>query len=119
DLDGFKRYNDLHGHRKGDELLRDAANLVLSSVRSGVDTCYRYGGDEFVIMMPETGGENARVVAERIRGQLAARFEGVVTASIGIAESALYLDVERLLERADRAMYQAKSMGGNRTLLVE
>ncbi len=119
DLDGFKSYNDLNGHRKGDEVLRDAARLVMTSIRAGVDTCYRYGGDEFIIIMPETNRTNARLVAERIREQLEQYFSGGITASIGITESGPFSDVEKLLERADRSMYKAKAMGGNRTVLSD
>jgi diguanylate cyclase (GGDEF)-like protein/PAS domain S-box-containing protein len=119
DLDGFKKYNDLNGHMIGDRVLKEAADLVLSSVRSGVDSCYRYGGDEFTIIMPETVQSNARLVAERIRTQLEDHFKAEITASIGIAESTPYVDVEKLLERADKAMYRAKSLGGNRTVLAD
>lgn len=119
DLDGFKKYNDMMGHRVGDQALKGAAELVMASVRSGVDTCYRYGGDEFTIIMPETARENARLVAERIREQLKRHFRGEITASIGIAESSPATDVEKLLEKADQAMYRAKSLGGNQTVLAD
>jgi len=119
DLDGFKQYNDLNGHRKGDLVLKETAQLVSPLVRFGVDSCYRYGGDEFIIVMPETVKANARLVAERIREQLKRRFRGEITASIGIAESGPRMSAERLLERADKAMYRAKSQGGDQTVLAD
>ncbi|PYV14350.1 MAG: hypothetical protein DMG07_12140 [Acidobacteria bacterium] len=113
DLDGFKKFNDTFGHLRGDEILKDVANLLLGIVRANVDTCFRYGGDEFSIIMPETGPENARAVAERIRIQVSERFEGKITASIGIAEWTEGLDAHALIEKADKAMYKAKTDGRN------
>lgn len=119
DLDGFKKYNDTYGHLKGDQALKDAAELLLGIVRSNVDSCYRYGGDELTIIMPETSKQDARGVTERIREQLNEHFHGMITASVGIAESAPYMEVEELIGKADRAMYNAKTQGGNRTILVD
>jgi len=119
DLDGFKKFNDLKGHRTGDRALKEAADLVMASIRSGVDSCYRYGGDEFIIVMPETVKSSAQVVAERVRAQLREHFRGEISASIGIAESTAQMDAERLLEKADKAMYQAKSLGGDQTILAD
>jgi diguanylate cyclase (GGDEF)-like protein/PAS domain S-box-containing protein len=119
DLDRFKQYNDTHGHLKGDQALKETATMVLSLVRAGVDTCYRYGGDEFTVIMPETVAANARVVAERIRERLSRHFQHEITASIGIASSVDNLKAENLIERADQAMYNAKSLGGNCTVLAE
>ncbi len=113
DLDGFKKYNDEHGHILGDRALKEAARLVGGMVRTGVDTCYRYGGDEFVIVMPETNIRNAQNIAERLRSQLSEHFEGAVTASIGIAQADGPATAETLVDDADRAMYQSKSRGGN------
>lgn len=118
DLDHFKQFNDTHGHLKGDQALKETAQSILSLVRSKVDTCYRYGGDEFTIIMPETTVENACVVAERIREHLSQHFQRELTASIGIAASMDSLEVEDLVERADHAMYNAKSLGGNRTVIA-
>jgi diguanylate cyclase (GGDEF)-like protein len=118
DLDRFKQFNDTHGHLKGDQALKDAAELVLGLVRSRVDTCYRYGGDEFTIIMPETVIDNARAVAERIRERLSRHFQNEITASIGVVSSVDNQEAEDLVERADRAMYDAKSLGGNCTVLA-
>jgi len=119
DLDGFKKYNDTRGHLKGDQALKEAAELLLGMVRSNVDSCYRYGGDELTIIMPETSKRNAQRVTERIREQLREHFHGMITASVGIAESAVDMQVEELIGRADQAMYSAKAQGGNRTILAD
>ena len=119
DLDRFKEFNDTHGHLKGDQALKEAAQMTLGLVRSSVDTCYRYGGDEFTIIMPETTIDKAHAVAERIREQLSRHFQSEITASIGIASSVEALEAEYLVEKADQAMYSAKSLGGNRTILAE
>ncbi len=119
DFDGFKKYNDTHGHLRGDQALKEAGELILSQVRLRVDTCYRYGGDEFTIIMPETTLNNARMVAERIRERLSLHFQREITLSIGIASSRESMAVEDLIENADRAMYSAKSLGGDRTVLSE
>jgi diguanylate cyclase (GGDEF)-like protein/PAS domain S-box-containing protein len=118
DLDRFKQFNDTHGHLKGDQALKETAELVLGLVRSRVDTCYRYGGDEFTVIMPETVIDNARAVAERIRERLSRHFQNEITASIGVASSLDNQEAEDLVERADRAMYDAKSLGGNCTVLA-
>jgi diguanylate cyclase (GGDEF)-like protein/PAS domain S-box-containing protein len=116
DLDGFKEYNDAHGHPKGDVAIRETAELLLHSVRSNVDSCYRYGGDEFTIIMPETAVVRARGVIERIRARLEEHFQGHITASIGMAESSESMGASELVEMADRAMYAAKAQGGNRVV---
>ncbi len=113
DLDGFKKYNDTQGHLRGDQALKEAANLMRRLVRSSVDSCYRYGGDEFTIIMPETVKRNAYNVVERIRTQLKQHFQGEITASIGIAEFIDPMEPEELIEKSDRAMYTAKSQGGD------
>ncbi len=117
DMDGFKQYNDTRGHLRGDQAIRETANLLRTMVRGNVDTCYRYGGDEFTIIMPETVRRNARIVVERIRSALHEYFQGQISASIGIAEFDGAMSVEQIVERADRAMYVAKSQGGNCVVL--
>ncbi len=93
--------------------MKEAANLMRRLVRSSVDSCYRYGGDEFTIIMPETVKRNAYNVVERIRTQLKQHFQGEITASIGIAEFIDPMEPEELIEKSDRAMYTAKSQGGD------
>ena len=118
DLDGFKSVNDRLGHAAGDKLLRQVAQRLIACIR-GADTACRYGGDEFVVMLPEfDGDESAATVAEKIRAHLAAPYtidgSGIaVTASTG---TAIYPDdgdnYNTLIEHADIAMYRAKAHGG-------
>jgi two-component system cell cycle response regulator len=119
DLDGLKQYNDTRGHLSGDRALKETADLLQGLVRSNVDSCYRYGGDEFTIVMPSTNKFNAQIVVERIRGKLSENFRGMITASIGIAECSDLDTAENLVEKADRAMYIAKVRGGNRVFVAE
>jgi diguanylate cyclase (GGDEF)-like protein len=127
DLDGFKGVNDRYGHRVGSETLREMATLLRDSVRD-TDVVTRYGGDEFTIVLPETGAERALITAERVRQRVAAHdFHGGsqqtfrLTASFGIAsypecpaESAA-----DLLEKADLAMYEAKAAHKNNVKLAK
>ena len=119
DLDGLKTVNDSLGHHRGDEVLRQLGAVIRRSIRT-VDTAYRYGGDEFVVLLPETEIVGAFVVAEKIRtgaeelGMLIGS-EGVETSvSIGlVSHPEDGMGVEELMVAADRAMYQAKSLGKN------
>ena len=121
DLDGFKAVNDRFGHAAGDKLLQQVAERLLACIRAG-DTACRYGGDEFVIMLPEIDDqENAEAVTAKIRANLAAPYvlDGkaiTVTASIGVA---MYRGDEQhhsdLIKRADIAMYLAKALNSPRT----
>lgn len=114
DLDGFKLVNDVHGHGVGDELLRQVAGRLQACVRF-CDTVCRYGGDEFVVMLPQIGAaEDAEVVSGKIRARLAAPYvfgdeSFLLTVSIGVA---VYLEdgqtSRELLDRADAAMYAEK-----------
>jgi diguanylate cyclase (GGDEF)-like protein len=115
DLDGFKHVNDTLGHRGGDELLRQVAARLLASLRAA-DTACRYGGDEFVVLLPELGGrEGAAVVAAHIATELAAPYllDGAtitITASVGIAMHRADAHCYReLLRVADLAMYRDKA----------
>jgi diguanylate cyclase (GGDEF)-like protein len=118
DLDHFKRINDEAGHVKGDELLSLIGAALLRSVRA-VDVLGRYGGDEFVVVLPDTEGPAAKIVAERL--VLAVREVGlafdpdrIVTASAGLAYATEKDDARKLLERADDAVYAAKAHRGDR-----
>jgi two-component system, cell cycle response regulator len=124
DIDYFKSINDSHGHDAGDDVLRDFAMRIRRSIR-GIDLACRYGGEEFVVIMPETDMAVATMVAERLRRRIAADpftiQQGTrnipVTISIGIAAlGGRDDDAARLLKRADQALYRAKRDGRNRVV---
>lgn len=124
DIDFFKAVNDTYGHDAGDDVLREVGVRLKASVR-GIDLACRLGGEEFVVIMPETDAAVARLVAERIRGKMASAPFAIrrgataipVTASIGIASfHAETDDAAALLKRADVALYRAKSEGRNRVV---
>lgn len=119
DLDGLKAINDTGGHLRGDEVLRALGTVIRGSIRT-VDSAYRYGGDEFVVLLPETDIVGAFVVAEKIRvgaeelGMSLGGAEPVTSVSIGlVSHPEDGLTAEELMNAADRAMYQAKSLGKN------
>ncbi|HEX6654791.1 MAG TPA: GGDEF domain-containing protein, partial [Candidatus Limnocylindria bacterium] len=119
DLDGLKAVNDSYGHHRGDEVLRQLGNVFRHSIRL-VDTAYRYGGDEFLVLLPETDFAGAFVVAEKIRlgaeeiGLAAGGGELLTSVSIGLVSCPEDgTTAEELMIAADRAMYQAKSLGKN------
>ena len=126
DLDHFKRVNDTHGHLVGDAVLRDVAALLTAAVRSS-DMVGRYGGEEFLVVLPETDDEGATAFADRIRERVAGhRFDPwgdgralAMTTSIGVASfpAARIESVEDLFARADAALYRAKAEGRNRVRL--
>ena len=120
DLDDFKLINDSFGHHAGDEVLLAFADLLRAHGRD-VDVAARLGGEEFAILLPETGVEGASVVAERLRHSLSDRririgekMEVTVTASFGVAELEEGQSVDELLRAADSALYRAKELGKNR-----
>ena len=125
DVDNFKYYNDTYGHLEGDKMLSRFGEVIQGCMRKN-DSAYRYGGDEFTVILPETRGREAIKVAERIREEISALkdscpgvdgHEGVAV-SIGIAEYRQGEKWEALTKRADEAMYRAKRSGGGRELLV-
>jgi len=120
DLDNFKSYNDAYGHPAGDILLNQIGKIIKSSIRNA-DQAFRYGGDEFVAILPETTREDAWVVAERVRAQLAEEMERqtiAITCSIGLANyPADGVVADELVAVADNALYYAKRTGGNRIYL--
>ncbi|MGE0408212.1 MAG: PleD family two-component system response regulator [Amphiplicatus sp.] len=126
DIDHFKAVNDTHGHDIGDRVIQEFAERIRASVR-GIDLACRYGGEEFLVAMPDTEKEFARVVAERLRQEVEAgcvvlnggRDELKFTISIGIAstEDGLKDDTaQKLIKRADEALYAAKTSGRNRVI---
>ncbi len=124
DIDYFKRVNDQLGHLCGDKVLQEIAQIILTGTRQELDLPCRYGGEEFVILLPNTDSEGAFVVAERIRNACAHHtFQGVhhplpwqITLSGGIASLSQNepMSLEELLHRADSMLYAAKNAGRNR-----
>lgn len=124
DVDGFKHYNDTYGHLEGDKVLAKLGEIIRGCLRQN-DSGYRYGGDEFTVVLPETRGPEAVMVAERIReGFRATDFcpepgkDFDATVSIGITECQKGEGWKELTKRADQAMYLAKKQGGNQTVLA-
>ena len=120
DLDNFKTYNDIYGHPSGDNLLNQIGGIIKSSVRS-TDQAFRYGGDEFIVILPQTVMADAHVVAERVRELIAREMEAkeiAVTCSIGLAHYPSDGAISgQLVTVADTALYYAKRTGGNRVYL--
>lgn len=125
DLDGFKLVNDVYGHRAGSATLTEVAHVITRSVRDS-DFAARYGGDEFVLMLPETSSKRALQMAERVRVRIEShRFKGGVgaeiflTASFGVASFPEHAtQAEKLIELADAAMYEAKQRDKNNVKLA-
>jgi diguanylate cyclase (GGDEF)-like protein len=121
DLDHFKRVNDTHGHEAGDKVLASFGDVLRRRTRA-TDIVARFGGEEFVVLMPTTSLEVATAIAERIREVVAAlRIEPLpepITASFGVAERAAGEPGDGLLRRADVALYEAKRLGRNRVIAV-
>jgi diguanylate cyclase (GGDEF)-like protein len=124
DLDHFKSVNDVFGHRAGDAVLRQAAEVLGREVRMGDVVC-RFGGEEFIILMPDTAAPAAQAVAERLRVAVAGLTEELapgmlISVSIGVAErSAAETNWEQLVAVADKALYAAKQAGRNRIVVAD
>jgi diguanylate cyclase (GGDEF)-like protein len=124
DIDRFKPINDTHGHNSGDAVLRQVASLIAGNIRAS-DLFGRYGGEEFMLILPETQQDEALVLAEKLRSLvmqqplvIAGNQRLQVTISIGVAgDVGSQLQVDALVDQADAAMYAAKSLGRNRTYL--
>jgi diguanylate cyclase (GGDEF)-like protein len=140
DLDRFKVINDCHGHLAGSQVLREVGFLLKRIVQSGEATVARYGGDEFVMILPDMTLEEGLTVAEEIRRTIAVttflerewgfsmpplHLSGILSASVGVATytpnaaSAVEQEKSDLLRRADAAMYEAKSLGKNRVVVAK
>ncbi|MEQ8312657.1 MAG: diguanylate cyclase [Gammaproteobacteria bacterium] len=124
DIDHFKQINDCHGHLAGDKVLVALSRLCQENIRS-TDVFCRFGGEEFIILMPETGLESAyqktEVLRKRVNGKPLIEFNGQeipVTFSAGVATWAGKETLEALIERADKALYRVKQEGRNRTLFA-
>jgi diguanylate cyclase (GGDEF)-like protein len=128
DLDNFKPFNDNFGHQEGDNILRLVAECAREMLRSQ-DHAFRYGGDEFMVMVVETGLRQGLVVADRFRQAFNARWPQAlsqpkrglrpVTLSLGVAQYVPGERPEGLTMRADLAMYEAKRAGGDRAALAQ
>ena len=124
DIDRFKPINDTYGHKSGDAILRQVANVIADNIR-GSDLLGRYGGEEFMLILPETQPDEAVVLAEKLRSLVAAHSLLIagqqrlqVTISVGVAgEIGSQLQVDALVDQADAAMYAAKQLGRDRTYL--
>ena len=117
DVDSLKTVNDNYGHVRGDKLLKEISGIMKSSTR-GSDQAFRYGGDEFAILLPETNIESAQAVAERVRKRIAIEIESPIpiTASLGVASWPTNgTRANELIAAADTALYQAKRTGGNQS----
>ena len=121
DLDSFKAFNDNHGHLAGDRLLRHVGSVLKSTIRTA-DQAFRYGGDEFAVLLAHTTTDNAYEVAERIRSRLASEVEAgdtPVTASLGLASWPINgISANEVIAAADAALYHAKRSGGNQGYLA-
>jgi diguanylate cyclase (GGDEF)-like protein len=117
DIDHFKHYNDTKGHIAGDKILIKLAKILLRETRTP-DNVFRYGGEEFLIILPKTDLAKAHDVAERLRGVVEAEME--ITISLGVATYQDNMtDSERLVSFADFALYRAKREGRNRVVAVD
>ena len=122
DIDKFKHFNDTYGHTEGDAVLQRLGRLIKEQARNEIDIACRYGGEEFTVILPETTSNDASTIAERlirdfrgIKFHIATKEEPVQeTISIGVAELEYKGDAKTLLVHADKAMYEAKELGGNR-----
>lgn len=123
DIDHFKRINDEHGHDAGDRVLQAVAALFGEELR-GRDVVARWGGEEFLMLLPEIEAGEAREVAERLRGAAENRIAGLaglgrsVTVSLGLSAYTAEAPIERLLKSADEALYAGKAAGRNRVIVA-
>jgi len=118
DIDHFKCVNDLFGHRTGDLVLQRISKLLLENIRT-TDRLFRWGGEEFIIILPEANLENAKTVAEKIRDIIQNEDFGIekkITISLGVGESIAGENADQIIGRIDKTLYQAKIQGRNRVV---
>ncbi len=113
DVDQFKTYNDCYGHLKGDKVLKTVGQIVRQCTREHVDMGFRYGGDEFTVILPETDEAQALLVADRIRVSFASKKFDNLTLSIGVISYKEKFSTRAFIRFADNCMYDAKHSGGN------
>ena len=117
DIDHFKAVNDTHGHEVGDQVLIRFSKTVSNAMRK-IDTIYRIGGEEFVLLLPKTSQQNAVIVLERIRLAIESdKTEPMITCSIGFVSSVQ--NANNLFKAADKALYKAKSSGRNQVCIFD
>lgn len=122
DIDHFKHINDAYGHARGDEVLKAIAQTIQSACRDS-DISFRFGGEEFVVLLRKTNASGARMIAERIRKQITSlcldsagsKIHPTVSIGIGTHATGQRENIRDMFERADKALYQAKALGRNRT----
>lgn len=114
DLDHFKELNDTEGHQMGDQVLRSLGQVIRICLRKDIDMGFRYGGDEFVMILPDTDKHQAVIAAERIQKQFKNFCFGKTSLSMGIVEAEIGENDQSILKRADEAMYKSKKGGRSR-----
>ena len=124
DIDNFKEFNDNFGHLEGDKVLVRFSQIIKSCLRTN-DSAYRYGGEEFTVILPETNGDEAKTVAQRIRSSLESeKFKPIpdknakITISIGVTQYFPKEELSAFIRRADKAMYLSKKNGRNRVSVL-
>ncbi len=117
DIDQFKAYNDAYGHLAGDRVLQATGDVIRESTREHVDIGFRYGGDEFTVILPETDEKQAMTIAERVRKAFEERHFDQLTISIGLMAYQKGYSLRSFIQFADMMMYDAKRSGGNRVLV--
>ncbi|MEN6326459.1 MAG: sensor domain-containing diguanylate cyclase [Syntrophomonas sp.] len=118
DIDHFKVINDLFGHKIGDHVLHRISELVLENIRT-TDRLFRWGGEEFIIILPEANLESAKIVAGKIRNIIQNEDFGIkkrITISLGVGEYIANENTDQIISRLDNALYQAKNQGRNRVV---
>ena len=120
DIDHFKQINDTYGHKKGDFILKEVSKIILQNIRK-TDIFGRWGGEEFIIILPFTDLENALILAEKLRKKIEEHdFDGInITISFGVTELKIDDNADTLINRADEALYKAKNKGRNRVCYIK
>lgn len=118
DLDGFKEFNDKEGHLGGDYVLKKVGEIILAVLPNKTSMAYRYGGDEFIVLILGKKQAAMTAIAEKIRKEIEGEFKKEITASVGVAYFRQPQPATQLIKTADNAMYRAKSYGGNRVCVA-
>lgn len=118
DIDHFKTINDLFGHQTGDHVLQQLSEMIIKNIRK-TDRLFRWGGEEFTILLNETNLKDARKVAEKIRHRVESTDFGIekkITISFGVGQYLVPENADQIVARVDKILYQAKIQGGNRVI---